>query len=455
MAAKISESCAAVLTGGARWFRAAQKAAHCIFASLHGAARCTERCRKRVEERSRERVPVRTFGPSTIMGGAADAVAAPSRTPGLVHAGLRHNSLHTISAVGDSQTYGSCSSKRGLYSWPSRLQHSYLNDDPTVRVLNFGVSGRTMRKDGDKPYWQEASFQRALKSSPDAVTIGLGTNDAKFYNWNREDFEEDYAAMVTTFQALDPTPEIWMIVPPPLYGEGYDMNATIINEIFPTLIPQLADRLNATGVIDIFSALGGRELKAPELLCNYQSAAAASRRETRPTPPRAAARPWTPAGRSVSELYATQAATSATRTTRATTATRASCSTSSFTGPVWAFSMATARVGSPYGSRRRRSSGGVHTGRGGAAAPADRRLVAPPGDELGPGNVEPPDIFCVNADQVKQVKEAFISIGPGGAAVLGVAFFAALCCCCARMCRRARDPGYGRLSRDDEHVEMV
>ena len=50
------------------------------------------------------------------------------------------------------------------------------------------------------------------------------------------------------------------------------MNASVINHILPRVIPALAERLEAvTGVIDVFGAMGGAALAAPELFCNYQS----------------------------------------------------------------------------------------------------------------------------------------------------------------------------------------
>ena len=182
----------------------------------------------------------------------------------------QHNSLRTIAAVGDSITYGTCASDRALKSWPAQLQRGYLSQDPTVRVLNFGASGRTMTRSGDNPYWDDAEFDRAKASNADAFVIGLGTNDAKHYNWNLEEFEQDYRDMVAIFQGLDA--EVYLVVPPPLYEDGaYDMNATVINHIFPSLIPRIANETGATGVIDVFDALGGALLNAPELFCDYQS----------------------------------------------------------------------------------------------------------------------------------------------------------------------------------------
>ena len=111
----------------------------------------------------------------------------------------QHNHLRTIAAVGDSITYGTCASDRAIKSWPAQLQRGYLWQDPTVRVLNFGASGRTMTRSGDNPYWDDAEFDRAKASKADAFVIGLGTNDAKHYNWDREAFEQDYRDMVAVF----------------------------------------------------------------------------------------------------------------------------------------------------------------------------------------------------------------------------------------------------------------
>ena len=151
----------------------------------------------------------------------------------------QHNHLRTIAAVGDSITYGTCASDRARTAWPAQLQRGYLWQDPTVRVLNFGASGRTMTRSGDNPYWDDAEFDRAKASNADAFVIGLGTNDAKHYNWNLNEFERDYRDMVAVFQGLDA--EVYLVVPPPLYEDGaYDMNATVINHIFPA--PHTAHR---------------------------------------------------------------------------------------------------------------------------------------------------------------------------------------------------------------------
>ena len=60
-----------------------------------------------------------------------------------------------VACVGDSITYGSGIPDREHNSYPAQLQ-KLLGDGYEVR--NFGVSGATLLKNGDKPYWKEKAF---------------------------------------------------------------------------------------------------------------------------------------------------------------------------------------------------------------------------------------------------------------------------------------------------------
>ena len=102
--------------------------------------------------------------------------------------------------------------------------------------MNFGAGGRTMLKNGDNPYWTTGPLKQALASKPGIVVLMLGTNDAKFRNWGplHAEFPVDYKSMIDAFAALTPKPEIYLMVPPPLYQNGrYGMNQTVINTLFP------------------------------------------------------------------------------------------------------------------------------------------------------------------------------------------------------------------------------
>jgi acyl-CoA thioesterase I len=162
-----------------------------------------------------------------------------------------------ISCIGDSITEGS-----GLgqgFAYPSQLQRLLGND---WKVENFGVSGRTLLKKGDYPYWNEGAYQRALQSSPDVVIIMLGTNDTKSQNWQFEaDFVADYTALVQSFRNLASKPRIYICRPCPVPEPGnFGINQTnVLEEI--KRIDQIAKNMKL-GVIDMYAALVDR----PELL---------------------------------------------------------------------------------------------------------------------------------------------------------------------------------------------
>jgi hypothetical protein len=73
---------------------------------------------------------------------------------------------------------------------------------------------------GDMPYIERKSYKDALNSEPDVVVLQLGTNDSKAKNWNLQQYIADYIDMVTTFMKLKSRPEIFIMIPPPLYIEG-------------------------------------------------------------------------------------------------------------------------------------------------------------------------------------------------------------------------------------------
>lgn len=92
----------------------------------------------------------------------------------------KSSSKTRVIAVGDSITWGSCSSDPKSKAWPVKLM-DMLWDSSKYEVINLGVGGRTMMKKGDWPYWQETQYKWALQSEADVVVLMLGTNDSKNY----------------------------------------------------------------------------------------------------------------------------------------------------------------------------------------------------------------------------------------------------------------------------------
>lgn len=124
--------------------------------------------------------------------------------------------LYRVACVGDSITQGS-GAARGK-SYPSQLQELLGNK---WEVGNFGVSGRTLLKKGDHPYWNEKAYKSALSVAPHVVIIMLGTNDTKPQNWKFSDeFYQDYAELVKSFQDLPGKPIVFVCRPCPVPGKG-------------------------------------------------------------------------------------------------------------------------------------------------------------------------------------------------------------------------------------------
>ena len=68
----------------------------------------------------------------------------------------------------------------------------------------------------------------------------LGTNDAKTQNWSQDRFIKDYSDMVQTYLDLKSKPQVFVMIPPPLYEDGkFGINQKVINEIYPQLIPSI------------------------------------------------------------------------------------------------------------------------------------------------------------------------------------------------------------------------
>src|ERR1700748_2363999 len=94
-----------------------------------------------------------------------------------------------VACVGASITYGAFIPDREQNCYPAQLQ-KMLGDK--YQVTNYGVSGTTMLRNGNLPYWKTKQYQEALASLPDLVFIDLGGNDAKLINRKHYDeFEKD------------------------------------------------------------------------------------------------------------------------------------------------------------------------------------------------------------------------------------------------------------------------
>jgi lysophospholipase L1-like esterase len=139
-----------------------------------------------------------------------------------------------------------------LPDYPYYLQ-TLLGNNYTVG--NFGVGSATVLLDTDKPYIDQLRFVEAKKFLPDIAIIMLGTNDARTDNFESiENFVSDYMKLINEIQELESKPKIFLVKPPPLFDNNYELkNENLLEGIIP-LIEQIANEEGFT-IIDVYAAL--------------------------------------------------------------------------------------------------------------------------------------------------------------------------------------------------------
>ena len=147
-----------------------------------------------------------------------------------------------IAFIGNSITEGYTVNSPGINAYPGQLS-TFLGDG--YEIMNSGVSGCTLLRNGNKPIWDQPVFADALAFEPDIVFILLGTNDSKPLNWDvyQDEFYGDYVAMVDTFSTGDNPPEIWACLPPPAFSVQWDIrDSVIVNGIIPVIEQVIVDK---------------------------------------------------------------------------------------------------------------------------------------------------------------------------------------------------------------------
>jgi lysophospholipase L1-like esterase len=157
-----------------------------------------------------------------------------------------------IACVGNSITYGAGITNREKQSYPAQLQ-AWMGSKYEVR--NFGVSGATMLRKGDKPYWNEPEYQEVLDFKPDIIILKLGTNDSKPQNWQfATEFSKDYSDMVLIFKALKSKPRVILAFPVPVFATKWGISDSIVKD---KIIPIIKEVSKATKCqyIDLYTPL--------------------------------------------------------------------------------------------------------------------------------------------------------------------------------------------------------
>ena len=135
-----------------------------------------------------------------------------------------------VACIGDSITAGAFVDS--AVRWTTVLQSDL---GPGYDVENYGVSGTTLIKNGDSPYWKQHALTDAAAFQPNIVLIMLGTNDSKPQNLPAHpgEFQPDLRALIAEFTALPTHPKVWLALPPPVFGNGL---AGISEDVLATTI---------------------------------------------------------------------------------------------------------------------------------------------------------------------------------------------------------------------------
>lgn len=137
-----------------------------------------------------------------------------------------------VACIGDSITAGAGLTNPAESSYPAVLAQLL---GPAYEVRNFGVSGSTMLREGDHPYYRTAEYEAAREFLPHIVVIALGTNDSKPQNWrHRPSLERDTYAMMREFLCLPSLPTVYLCLPPPVFSDRWGINQAVVRgEILP------------------------------------------------------------------------------------------------------------------------------------------------------------------------------------------------------------------------------
>ena len=156
-----------------------------------------------------------------------------------------------VACVGNSITQGP--GRENPDSYPLQLQE-ILGE--AYDVENFGVSGRTLLKKGDYPYWNEPQFEEVKAFRPDILIIKLGTNDSKSQNWQfKDEFISDYLDLIKTFKKSMPKKgKVYICIPVPVFKTNFGITEEImVNEIKPMLL-EIAKK-SKSEVINLYDPL--------------------------------------------------------------------------------------------------------------------------------------------------------------------------------------------------------
>lgn len=160
-----------------------------------------------------------------------------------------------IACIGDSITFGAGvqmtrKTDAWTYLWQRRLGDGF-------QVLNYGVSGATLQREGDFPYRMVGFLHLLEKARPEMIVLMLGTNDAKPYNWDENRFAREFEEFVAELLGLPWPHRLALMTPPKVFPEeqtgviAFDIELSPIRDSIRPLVYALGKRYSLS-VVDLY-----------------------------------------------------------------------------------------------------------------------------------------------------------------------------------------------------------
>jgi acyl-CoA thioesterase-1 len=164
-----------------------------------------------------------------------------------------------VACVGDSITAGV--GAKSEFSYPVQLG-KLLGEK--YEVKNFGNSGSTMLRTGDKPYESQPQYRWMLDMKADIYVIKLGTNDTKIRNWvKKEDFKPSASTLIDAIRDSNSAARIFVCLPIPAFPENFGITDAVIKTGVIPQLKEVAAEKNVR-VIDLYKAMEGKGALVPD-----------------------------------------------------------------------------------------------------------------------------------------------------------------------------------------------
>lgn len=131
-----------------------------------------------------------------------------------------------VACIGNSITDGHGIPCVEEYGYPAQLQSMLGN---AYKVKNFGASGFTLSRQGDRPYTTHPAYEACKTFNPHVIIVKLGTNDSKPHNWKGNDhFRQELLSLVDTLLALPARPRVVLSYPIVAFTKEFGINDSVI-----------------------------------------------------------------------------------------------------------------------------------------------------------------------------------------------------------------------------------